>query len=1573
MEATLLDAAVIANRRNTPQAAIDKRTAPRYSIGELNAMDWKAVQERFERLPKPDTRPGIVRFLDIIDLPRNAIANGVTAVALPRAREAAIARGDFDDLGMPKVWGSDILRGLGLKNQVVNGVAGFGLDIAMDPLSWVGGPIGGMKTAGAQGTKVAIGRTGELALRKGLKSVARGEDVADDALRRLLDTTAARMTKGSEAVPGLSTALLGDVGGAASKLASKAGLGTRGFGGDIAELFYKPLSEATDDLERAQIQAVRDFVGSHTLNRGVKLGDRPGTALAHVPLTDVTIYGPAFTRGGHDAVMQRAFALAGDGNGKSKILADLQTTVSTMGKLAGEIDALSELQRAAAEAERAGGSIQPGLIRDAVETQLRQRRIAQRHLYEQSKAFRGQAQRSLKDFADPETMGDLLSASWLSRQLEAQNAAVQASTRWRDAQALVPRATKADVTSAREVRHGIARQAEVNPEILTDQLAPFDSRVEQFEAIAETHRKNQDDRLGDLLNLRDRELRSAERVASAFGDYAKAAQDLALLSNVPMIRAMGRDDRMLVRAANRLLGMDDEVAGTMRLAPFSSVLDAVDKPGDMSARVATIGKELTQNFGLPDSVMTRVVNRLIATTQGHIGDRSRQLAGQFISGGGPFTTGLRQITANHGLSGKDQDAVMTVLYALATAKTDQQHTGFWQTLVNSDSTPLARRLQQADTKGVLQNKALMADLDKLADESASFFRSQGDVALREGYLNFLASGGGYTPVHATREFAERIERLKTRGGVVGGVAGRASQALSKEPFQRAREFVEVRYRLPDNLLAVKDDVADLKLFEGDPEALAEVTRRIREKLAQNPLTASMSVEQAARVVGRGEWQSFTEIERTLYGGLNDRQVAEIRGLYGDAAGDAIEQIRETSRLFDRLNPGVDDLARSRVFGRPLDAFELNERFDNGVLQAMAGGSVVNREVFETNLMDVLVRHGRERAVADAKASFVEGVVKPFIIPGETLIKAGETYKPGEPVKLANGQTGVALGGGRVRIGPTVYRQLPSDKSGNAIVDLKEIMADGGHYAPFVPEAIAAKVERFHEAMSRRNLSRGFRMADSVTKLWRVSTLSHPSWMTVNAMGNAVLLSMAYGPQFKRMPSHLSFAAKALIARNNPERLRGMTVELAGRKVNADDLLAIAGSEHVTGSGQVYEAAEHLFSKTSPFDPKTAAAGAGATLRREFAESMAESAIASVDQRVPGWLNQGKRRLQASARAFGRGALQPMVRAWFTVNGGIDDTFRLAALMAELDRGADVAEAAASVRHNMLNFQDLTRFETDKLRPLFPFYSWIRASLPNMLSRLITDPEQFSALPKLQEAIEELSAGEEHLPRHMRPRWIQEQLGIQIGHDPETRKALTVGTILPQEQAIRAATGLLGTAGFLMPGKHTFDGQDLMDFLDFSLSQTSPILKAGIDLANQREGFSGRSIGAEPLTGDISASEYLLGHVRWLRELGIGSQRTGPLIKSFDESLGSGIGRLVVGGRMQPLDEERLRFSLLRDMRKREEGVRRAIRIAQREGNESAEREARVKLLAVYRDHLYSGGAESDVPVWAREQLEALKN
>lgn len=288
------------------------------SIEELNATDLPTLREKLVNTPLHDDRPAIVKVLDWLDLGRNAAWN-LIAPGIAARKKAA---GETGALGLGEVHASDVLNEMGIHSHVVRGILGFGLDLATDPLMYVGGVGGVARVAGEGGKAVDILQTGAKAVRKADKALAAGKWVDEAAhpevagmLRAAGHTPesvaalapaeraglASKTILGDIKAGGLASMVVGDKAatGLAERL-SRVGSGFTAGGGDLAKYAGTAGLEGT---EAAKSEAANAFVRryGYAASPGWKIG-QGGQQVFHLPLTSYSIQIPALGATGKEAV-----------------------------------------------------------------------------------------------------------------------------------------------------------------------------------------------------------------------------------------------------------------------------------------------------------------------------------------------------------------------------------------------------------------------------------------------------------------------------------------------------------------------------------------------------------------------------------------------------------------------------------------------------------------------------------------------------------------------------------------------------------------------------------------------------------------------------------------------------------------------------------------------------------------------------------------------------------------------------------------------------------------------------------------------------------------------------------------------------------------------------------------------------------------------------------------------------------------------------------------------------------------------------------------------------------------------
>jgi len=311
-------------------------------------------------------------------------------------------------------------------------------------------------------------------------------------------------------------------------------------------------------------------------------------------------------------------------------------------------------------------------------------------------------------------------------------------------------------------------------------------------------------------------------------------------------------------------------------------------------------------------------------------------------------------------------------------------------------------------------------------------------------------------------------------------------------------------------------------------------------------------------------------------------------------------------------------------------------------------------------------------------------------------------------------------------------------------------------------------------------------------------------------------------------------------------------------------------------------------------------------------------------------------------------LRRSVGPFFRANQIMQDVNRSMVFMSFLRQGDDATTASQRTIRALFDYADFTKVEDQIFRRLFPFYSWMRNNLGYQIAMLAERPGFAALTPKIQEALEQVFAGEAQVPQNQRPMWMRDAVATQMGSDPNSRFALMLGTTIPQGEVFNVLAPLFGREG-------------AMKFMHYFVSGLAPTINVPLQVGAGTEFFSGRSISPDVYSGDMGVGEFLANQIRPVAEVG-------RFARAFEQGgVPQVAARTFFGGRIQAMDDDRISSSLRREFRSEEERIRYAVRKAERNGDSSASTEARARLLDLYRDAVRRG-MDDIVPKWAREQL-----
>lgn len=1634
-----IDAAVHALRQNRSASVEDQRNHPRYSISEINDQDWDQVSSRLARTSY-DPRGPVTKFLDMIDLPRNTIA-GILAPGVRRRKEQEGETGTF---GQGKVLFSDILGEAGMRPGIVRGVLGLAGDIALDPLTYVGGSGAAVRLTGKGGQLAGqIGRQGARALKGGVEALEAGkgvEGISDHLVRNLyhehvLPTLASTATD-AEKASALSKAGFGEMAtGFKDRLAKGDIFKRTGSGGALAESAGQPAGAGYDAAKAFMAEYGMGAPGVLDASGGIAGGfrmTRKGPAwgdaqaqIAHIPFTEFGINVPAFTSNSRMNLAMRVGALAKAGNAPA-IAAHVaafdaanragQLTDQALGWLdrgneasAAKIESphamvaselhgppapvgVEELHGPAAPgsgapftdpSDFAATSAVPGstpldranLILhgpkelggwhqiiphdeyDAVGHMLTNDekaayaydRAAKTNLELNSVAEQAKKIKESASYADM-GVSDMLNINrqWLAAQaardkVAAELAAVPFTNGINDQinsdklyAGLIGKRNTAvnDFKVMAESKLGTPGYHDQLKAAADAENASFlgprepgvptysESLLKDYEntqlkpKIAELRAKVKDSFYDKIADVPDHQLKDAALRAEAIHAKFRAASNFADAVGGSIGQQMNREgsvaDRAVADYAKFLFKLDDDTVG---VSPMIGLMRAVrsmmgEKEGGLG--LMRYGGEMDAGIrGFAGNRASRI-GQLNRETKNALRNGSPYEVAAFLKT--QFGPDIKDLMNKYQFTTNEQrERVMALWTARHLQKTNNLNPEKLLTKLIVDGkevdTGFTKKLQEVVDAGWFKEQPnIVKDIDTLADKSIAHFKMLG-----EGLGS--AAIDPYVPNMLEPKFAQLAREKMQKGFNVGVGADGKAASLGSEAYETHRNSLVYQW---------KDAEGNLhELWEPDFDRVG--------KYKEGALRGE-------------EWNSaFSSAPKAVQ--------------------DSLVKDAEEIKSFNQVHRGLSEDGR-KLFAKFADPFTMTEVM-NKRFAAITGGSPIAEKMMSDNMLYMLMGRQRQQIARAAKDELTRIGLEGALDTHSAYASLTDHSGLGKEFTFANGMKGFAVKGKdgltTVRVGDIRYRTLNSEIKSLADNSLMKGMLDDRLSAVYMPEQKAELIENAVRAAHGEDISRAARVAQTYTSLWKTLTLAHPSWPIINLSGLIWQAAMGRIP-FDGLIKH---ARDAFDVTRNAENLNKLdrTVNLAGQHVPLSDIAGgvEAHTSNGTSAGEAMMQHAPVTKATtygSDIFPKEP--GARAAVKREW-ESLTQDqkrrlelgARESAVYRAATPLDK----IQAGMGAFADASyLRRFLAPMFKMNDFMERWFRTASYMSMMDKGMGPAEAGRHIKTHLYDFGDFTDKELNVRRWALPFYSWIRNNAAYQLHAFLEDPKFAAAVPKLKEAIEEATSGEQQVPEHMRPSWMREQLATQLSGDPDNRAAAVIGNVVNPEPVYQIGGALTGMEG-------------VQNLIRWFISGGNPAFTVPEQLGYGRENFSGRTIGAHEGEGDLSASEFLLGQFRPLRELAPIGVRTPGLIKAFEEGPGTGAARLALGGRLQPFSEERLRQQLQRELDEKAGAMQKAIKVAEREGDHERSLSGRVRLMSLYADAQSKG---LRTPAWSKQTPTASR-
>lgn len=172
-----------------------------------------------------------------------------------------------------------------------------------------------------------------------------------------------------------------------------------------------------------------------------------------------------------------------------------------------------------------------------------------------------------------------------------------------------------------------------------------------------------------------------------------------------------------------------------------------------------------------------------------------------------------------------------------------------------------------------------------------------------------------------------------------------------------------------------------------------------------------------------------------------------------------------------------------------------------------------------------------------------------------------------------------------------------------------------------------------------------------------------------------------------------------------------------------------------------------------------------------------------------------------------------------VGNAAEDWLRGSHYLGERLKGSNAADAKLSTMKYQIDYNDLTQFEKNVMKRIFPFYSFSRRNLPPMLEDLAERPAKLAGGVRLSTSRQD---------NEFTPSWISEGTAIPIGKTPEGFNRYINALGMPYEDESVKALGNLASG----KGART---------LQTVLGQTNPIMKFLMEQGTGVQMHTGRKL------------------------------------------------------------------------------------------------------------------------------------
>jgi hypothetical protein len=200
----------------------------------------------------------------------------------------------------------------------------------------------------------------------------------------------------------------------------------------------------------------------------------------------------------------------------------------------------------------------------------------------------------------------------------------------------------------------------------------------------------------------------------------------------------------------------------------------------------------------------------------------------------------------------------------------------------------------------------------------------------------------------------------------------------------------------------------------------------------------------------------------------------------------------------------------------------------------------------------------------------------------------------------------------------------------------------------------------------------------------------------------------------------------------------------------------------------------------------------------------------------------------------------LVKTGMKVGRAIEENARLAHFVDRIIKGYSPDEAAKSVKKFLFDYTELTAFEQNVMKRIFPFYSWTRKNLPLQMEMWARNPGKQMIPVKLKHEVERLSEKDSPPPEANVTEFLRGDYAVRVsGRTKEGKfKYAPIAGYLPWGDVARFVNEPAQNIGYMISPLLKEPYQQVVNKdLYFNKPITTPGLKQGLIIPGRGEEFT----------------------------------------------------------------------------------------------------------------------------------------